>query len=139
MSRKTKLKDNVEVFSLSIQSYYMPFGIETTYWYIEGQAINIFSDNIFMPKYSDKQIPFIETPHYETYKKESLEIMIKNWQILNSRLLAEKSAKVPNVKKIKAIESKMAMLKDIILKHRDFISKNIKQVSVKELFNGHAK
>lgn len=92
-----------------------------------------------MPKYSDEQIPYVETPHYETYKKESLEGMITNWQKLNARLMAEKSADKPNIKKIKTIESKLDILQDALLRDTDFISKNIKQISLMEMLKTRVK
>lgn len=139
MSYKTTFQDNKELSSWEAQSYHTPFGVKRMYWDTEDQDVNVFSDNIIMPRYSHEQIPYVETPHYETYKKESLEGMIKNWQNLNVRLKAEKSADIPNIKKIKTIESKLDILQDAFLRDSDFISRNIKQISLIEILNSRVK
>lgn len=135
----TYTPDNKELDAWEAQSFHKPLAVKQKYWNKEDQDVSCSSDDLIMPRYSENQLPYVETPHYETYKKESLEGIIRNWQNWNLRLQAEKSAKTPNLTKIKKIEAKLDMLTDCLLRDKDYISRNIKHVSLMDLLNTRVK
>ena len=145
MPKKYKAKNstaqNKETQQWEEQSYYSQFETRHKCWDYENREPDNFSDNIIMPKYSPKQIPFIETPHYEMgeFKQETLESMIENWRQINKRIQSEKVSTNPNTQKITKLENRLNMLTHSLLRDREYITQNIKHISLNELFQTHTK